>query len=123
MKKASSAQNRKGKVAREKEYERQATPLQQFFSTTKSQCPETKAQLGEPSTSKDEGSISEREAGEDADVTNQEEDFCNNGDSISEEVSQARDEESRGSSAFNHLLEPAKWPTVISQCLRDEIVL
>jgi hypothetical protein len=44
------AQNRKRKVAREKEYERQAKLLQQFFSMTKSQCPETTAQLGEPST-------------------------------------------------------------------------
>jgi hypothetical protein len=38
-------------------------------------------------------------------------------------VKQARDNESRGSSAFSHLSGPAKWPTVISQCLRDEIVL
>jgi hypothetical protein len=92
-------------------------------SSTKSQCPETTAQLGEPSTSNDEGSISEREAGEDTDVTHQEEDYCSNGDSISEKVSQTRDDESRGSSAFSHLLDPAKWPTVISHCLRDEIVL
>jgi hypothetical protein len=94
-------------VARVKEYERQAQLLQQFFSMTKSQCPETTAELGEPSTSKDKGSISEREAGEDADVTNQEEDSCRNGHSISEEVSQARDDESRGSSAFSHLSDPA----------------
>jgi hypothetical protein len=123
MKKASGVQNRKRKAAREKEYEHQAKLLQQFFCTTKSQCPETTAQLGDTSTSKDEGSISEREAGEDADVTNQEEDFCSNGDSISEEMSQARDDESRGSSAFSHLSDPANWHTVISQCLRDEIVL
>jgi hypothetical protein len=89
----------------------------------KSQCPETTAQLGEPSTSKDEGSISEREAGEDTDVTHQEEDSCSNGNSFSEEVSQACDDESRGSSAFSHLSDPAMWPTVISQCFRDEIVL
>jgi hypothetical protein len=46
MKKASGAQNRKRKVAREKEYEHQAKLLQNFFYTTKSQCPETTAQLG-----------------------------------------------------------------------------
>jgi hypothetical protein len=96
--------------------------LQQFFSTTKSQSPETTAQLGDPSTSKDDRSISERKA-EDTDVTLQEEDSCSNGDNFSEEVSETRDDESRGSSAFSHLSDPAKWPTVISQCFRDEIVL
>jgi hypothetical protein len=83
MKKASGAQNSKRKEAWEKEYERQAKLLQQCFSATKSQCPETTAQLGEPSASKDEGSISEREAGDEEDVTHQEEDSCGNGDSIS----------------------------------------
>jgi hypothetical protein len=90
---------------------------------TKLQCPETTAQLAEPSTSKDEESISEREPGEDADVTHQEEDSCSNGDSILEEVSQARDDESQGSYAFSHLSDPAKWPTVLCQCLQNEIVL
>jgi hypothetical protein len=116
MKKASGAENRKRKSAREKEDESHANRLRQFFLSTKSA---SESATSRPETVTESGS----EQAKDADVESPEP--KNDGtdeDASCEGLVCDTQGETSGCVGLSASSDPAKWPTVLSHALRDEIV-